>query len=146
MHVKDAARAFADLLASDFRGSVNIASGECRPVAALIEEIGRQTGRADLIRLDDSEPRRIAALRHSRVTAPFVLDGAMNGEIFKAYVEQFLAPTLKSGDIVFMDNVSVHKVDGVEEAIEARGAIAFYLPPYSGLAPVWWTVWDLASV
>jgi len=49
-----------------------------------------------------------SALRHERVTAPFVLEGAMNGETFKAYVEQFLAPTLKRGDIVFMDNVSVH--------------------------------------
>jgi transposase len=73
----------------------------------------------------------IAALRHNRVTAPFVCEGAMNGETFKAYVEQFLAPTLKRGDIVFLDNVSVHKVDGVEEAIEARGAIPFYLPAYS---------------
>ena len=73
----------------------------------------------------------IAALRHDRVTAPFVLEGAMNGETFLAYIEQFLAPTLKKGDIVFMDNVSVHKVDGVEEAIEACGAIPFYLPPYS---------------
>src|SRR3984957_13761483 len=73
----------------------------------------------------------IAALRHDRVTAPFVCQGAMNGETFKAYVEQFLAPTLKRGDIVFMDNASVHKVDGVEQAIEARGAIPFYLPAYS---------------
>src|SRR5208283_1516376 len=64
-------------------------------------------------------------------TAPFVLEGPMNGEMFKAYVEQFLAPTLKRDDVVFMDNVSVHKVDGVEEAIEARGAIPFYLPAYS---------------
>ena len=63
----------------------------------------------------------IAALRHDRVTAPFVLEGAMNGETFKAYIEQFLAPTLKKGDIVFMDNASVHMVVGVEEAIEARG-------------------------
>ena len=73
----------------------------------------------------------IAALRHDCVTAPFVLEGAMNGEIFKAYVEQILAPTLARGDIVFMDNVSVHKVDGIEEAIEARGAIPFFLPAYS---------------
>jgi transposase len=73
----------------------------------------------------------IAALRHDRVTAPFVLEGAMNGETFKAYVEQFLGPTLKRGDIVFMDNASVHMVEGVEEAIEARGAIPFYLPAYS---------------
>ena len=55
----------------------------------------------------------------------------MNGEMFKAYTEQFLAPTLRKGDIVFMDNVSLHKVDGIEEAIEARGAIPFYLPAYS---------------
>ena len=55
----------------------------------------------------------------------------MTGEMFKAYTEQFLAPTLTRGDIVFMDNVSVHKVDGIEEAIEARGAIPFYLPAYS---------------
>ena len=73
----------------------------------------------------------IAALRHDRVTAPFVLEGAMTGEIFRAYVKQFLAPTLKRGDIVFMDNASVHKVNGIEEAIEARGALLVYLPSYS---------------
>jgi transposase len=73
----------------------------------------------------------IAALRHDRVTAPFLLDGPMNGLSFKAYVEQVLAPSLKRGDIVVMDNVSVHKVAGVREAIEARGASLFYLPPYS---------------
>jgi transposase len=73
----------------------------------------------------------IAALRYDRVTAPFVLEGAMNGEMFLAYVEQILAPTLNKCDIVFMDNVSVHKVAGVREAIEARGATLFYLPPYS---------------
>jgi transposase len=73
----------------------------------------------------------IAALRHNRVTAPLLLDGAMNGQSFLAYVEQILAPTLKRGDIVVMDNVSVHKVAGVREAIEARGAMLLYLPPYS---------------
>ena len=73
----------------------------------------------------------IAALRYDRVTAPFVLEGAMNGEMFLAYVEQILAPTLNKCDIVFMDNVSVHKVAGVEEAIAARGASVCYLPAYS---------------
>ena len=73
----------------------------------------------------------IAGLRHNRVAAPFVLEGAMTGEIFRAYVKQFLAPTLKRGDIVFMDNASVHKVNGIEDAIEARGAILVYLPSYS---------------
>ena len=73
----------------------------------------------------------VAALRRDRVTAPFVLEGAMNGETFRAYIEQILAPTLRRGEIVFMDNVPVHKVAGVREAIEARGAILIYLPAYS---------------
>ena len=55
----------------------------------------------------------------------------MTGEMFKAYVKQFLAPTLKRGDIVFMDNASVHKGDGIEEVIAARGATLFYIPAYS---------------
>lgn len=73
----------------------------------------------------------VAALRRNRVTAPFLLDGPMNGTSFLAYVEGVLAPTLKRDDIVIMDNVGVHKVAGVREAIEARGATLFYLPPYS---------------
>jgi transposase len=73
----------------------------------------------------------IAALRHDRVNAPFVLEGPMTGEMFKAYVEQFLAPTLKRDDIVFMDNASVHKGEGIEEAVAARGATLFYIPAYS---------------
>ena len=73
----------------------------------------------------------ICGLRHDGVTAPFVLDGPMDGPHFLAYVEQILAPTLKKGQIVFLDNVSTHKVDGVGEAIEARGARAVFLPAYS---------------
>lgn len=73
----------------------------------------------------------ICGLRYNGVTAPFMLDGAMDGPHFLAYVEQILAPTLKKGDIVFMDNVSTHLVDGVEETIVARGARVFYLPAYS---------------
>jgi transposase len=73
----------------------------------------------------------VAALRHNRVTAPFLLDGPMNGTTFLVYVEDVLAPTLKRGDIVIMDNVGVHKVAGVREAIDARGATLLYLPPYS---------------
>jgi transposase len=65
------------------------------------------------------------------MVAPFVLEGAMNGPMFLAYVQQCLAPTLKRGDIVVMDNLPVHKVAGVEEAIEAAGARLRYLPPYS---------------
>jgi transposase len=55
----------------------------------------------------------------------------MNGETFRAYVEEILAPTLKRDEIVFMDNVSIHKVEGASEAIERRGAILVYLPAYS---------------
>ena len=73
----------------------------------------------------------IAGLRHDKMVAPFVIEGAMNGETFLAYIEQFLAPTLKPGDIVVMDNVSTHKVNGVAEAIQAVGATLSYLPQYS---------------
>jgi transposase len=73
----------------------------------------------------------LAGLRLTGLTAPLVLDGAINGEAFRAYVEQFLAPTLAPGDIVIMDNLASHKVAGVREAIEARGASLLYLPPYS---------------
>jgi transposase len=73
----------------------------------------------------------VAALRTSGLTAPLVVDGAMNGAVFLAYVEQILAPTLSPRDIVIMDNLASHKVAGVREAIEARGATLVYLPPYS---------------
>lgn len=73
----------------------------------------------------------IAALRHDSITAPYVFDGAINGERFLAWVEQALVPTLVPGDIVVMDNLGSHKVAGVREAIEAAGARALYLPPYS---------------
>lgn len=73
----------------------------------------------------------LAALRADALTAPCVIDGAINGETFRAWVEQFLAPTLEQGDLVVMDNLGSHKVAGVREAIEARGASLLYLPPYS---------------
>jgi transposase len=73
----------------------------------------------------------VAALRTSGLTAPLVVDGAMNGEVFRAYVEQTLVPTLVPGDIVILDNLGSHKVAGVREAIEGCGATLVYLPPYS---------------
>lgn len=73
----------------------------------------------------------LAALRCSGLTAPLVVDGPINGAIFRAYVEQHLAPTLRPGDIVIMDNLGAHKVAGVRAAIEAAGARVAYLPPYS---------------
>jgi transposase len=73
----------------------------------------------------------VAALRHNKMTAPMVVDGPMTGEMFLAYVEQCLVPTLKRNDIVVMDNFQVHKVAGVREAIEKARATLRYLPKYS---------------
>lgn len=73
----------------------------------------------------------VAGLRTTGLSAPMVLDGAMNGDAFKAYVEQVLAPSLTPGDIVVMDNLPSHKVSGVRKAIKAAGAFLLYLPPYS---------------
>ena len=73
----------------------------------------------------------VAGLRRHQLTAPMVVDGPMDGELFVAWVEQFLCPTLHSGDIVILDNLSSHKVDGVQEAIAVAGATVLYLPPYS---------------
>ena len=81
--------------------------------------------------LPETKMTFVAGLRHRAMVAPFVLEGAMNGPMFLAYVKQGLVPTLKRGDIVIMDNLPVHKVAGVEEAIEAAGATLLYLPPYS---------------
>jgi transposase len=72
-----------------------------------------------------------AGLRLGGLTAPMVIDGAMNGEAFLAYVHQLLVPTLSPGDIVVMDNLPAHKAGGVREAIENAGARLLYLPPYS---------------
>ena len=63
----------------------------------------------------------IAGLRSDRIEAPWVLDGAMNGEAFRTYLREVLAPTLSEGDTVIMDNLSAHKVKGVREIIEATG-------------------------
>jgi len=73
----------------------------------------------------------VAALRWDRIDAPMTIDGALDGASFLAYVEQVLAPTLSAGETVLMDNVRTHKVAGVKEAIEAKGAHLVYLPPYS---------------
>ena len=73
----------------------------------------------------------IAGLRVDGLTAPYIIDGAMDGPAFLAYVEQVLAPTLAKGDIVFMDNVRTHKIIGIAEALAAVGAKLRYLPAYS---------------
>lgn len=73
----------------------------------------------------------VAALRHHQLTAPMVTDGPMDGEMFLAWVRQFLCPTLQPGDLVVLDNLSSHKVTGIKEAIASTGAMVRYLPPYS---------------
>ena len=73
----------------------------------------------------------LAALRHDRVEAPWLIDGPINGERFLLYVEEVLAPTLKPGDIVVMDNLGSHKGKAVRRAIRKTGARLFFLPKYS---------------
>lgn len=73
----------------------------------------------------------LAALRHDRVDAPWLIDGPINGEKFRLYVEAVLVPTLKPGDIVVMDNLGSHKGKAVRRAIRATGARLFLLPKYS---------------
>lgn len=72
-----------------------------------------------------------AGLRQNGMVAPMVLDGPMNGDAFRAYVEQVLVPELSEGDVVIMDNLPAHKVTGIRQAIENAGAKLQYLPPYS---------------
>ena len=73
----------------------------------------------------------LAALRNDRIDAPCLFDGPINGERFRAYVEQFLVPTLKPGDAVILDNLGSHKGKGVRKVIRAVGARLVFLPKYS---------------
>ena len=73
----------------------------------------------------------LAALRVTGLTAPGVFDGAIDGESFRAYIDQILVPTLQPGDIVMADNLGAHKVAGIRRAIQAAGATLWYLPPSS---------------
>jgi transposase len=73
----------------------------------------------------------VAALGIAGMTAPMVIDGAMTGDLFEAYVGQVLGPTLVPGDVVVMDNLSSHKRARVRELIEAAGCTVLFLPPYS---------------
>ncbi len=83
----------------------------------------------------------IAGIRLEGPCAPWLFEGPMNGEMFLAWVEQGLAPRLEAGDLVIMDNLATHKIQGVREALEAVGARLRYLPPYSPdfnpIEPIW---------
>ena len=73
----------------------------------------------------------LAALRHDRLTAPWLIDGPIDGQSFLQYVEEVLVPTLKPGDIVIIDNLGSHKGKAVRQAVRAAGAKLFFLPKYS---------------
>ena len=73
----------------------------------------------------------LCALRHDRVETPLGIEGAMDSMVFRGYVERMLVPTIGTGDVVVMDNLSPHKTQGVQQCIEAAGAEVRYLPPYS---------------
>ena len=83
----------------------------------------------------------ISGIRLEGPCAPWLWEGPMNGEMFLAWVEQGLAPTLRAGDLVILDNLATHKIRGVREAIQSRGARLLYLPPYSPdfnpIEPMW---------
>ena len=111
----------------------------------FIDETWTKTNMAPLrgwaprgVRLKAKVPHRrwktmtfLAALRHDRIEAPWILDGPIDGESFRTYVEKVLIPTLKQGDIVVMDNLGSHKSRAVRQAIRAAGAKLFFLPKYS---------------
>jgi transposase len=79
----------------------------------------------------------LAALGSRGIEAVMTIDGATDAEVFQAYVEQVLRPTLRPGDIAIMDNLRAHKVAGIREAVEQAGAQLLYLPPYSpDLSPI----------
>ena len=73
----------------------------------------------------------MAALRHDGITAPFVLDGPINGESFRIYIERVLLPTLKARDIVVADNLGSHKAKIIRQILRQAGARLLFLPPYS---------------
>jgi transposase len=89
-------------------------------------------------RLVDSAPHlsgpqttTLGVLGLEGITAPLILSGPVNGTVFYGYIQQCVAPTLQPGEVLFMDNLSAHKVAGIEDLIRARGAHLIYLPPYS---------------
>ena len=89
-------------------------------------------------RMVDSTPQpsgpqttTLAVIGWTGITAPLVLSGAVNGTVFYGYIQHCVVPTLQPGDILFMDNLSAHKVAGLDELIRACGAHLIYLPPYS---------------
>ena len=100
--------------------------GRCRRGARLVAKVPHGRWRTLTF---------LAALRHDRITAPCVIDGPINGASFRAYIEQFLVPTLSPGlspgDVVVIDNLGSHKAKAVHHLIRSAGAKLFFLPRYS---------------
>lgn len=108
--------------------------GRCRKGLRMVASIPHGhslPGRAYLYAREGKTMTFIAGLRSDGLTAPWVIDGAMNGDTFEHYIKTQLAPTLKKGDVVILDNLSSHKRDGARRAVEERGAWLLFLPPYS---------------
>jgi transposase len=96
--------------------------GRAAPNQRVVERVPQPSG---------PQTTTLAVIGCNEISAPLVLSGAVNGTVFYGYIEQCVVPTLEPGDILFMDNLSAHKVAGVDELLHARGAHLIYLPPYS---------------
>jgi transposase len=118
---------------------------QCIDESGVTLAMTRRYGRAPRgERIRDAVPQNygpnvtmLGALSIQGIEAVMTVDGATDADVFLAYVEHVLAPTLSPGDIVVMDNLRAHKVAGVQSMIEGRGAHLLYLPPYSpDLSPI----------
>jgi transposase len=96
--------------------------GRAAPGVRVVDQVPRNYG---------SSLSLLAVLGPQGVSAPLTVDGPVDASVFRVYVEQVLGPSLTPGAIVGMDNLAVHKVAGITDAIRARGARVEYLPPYS---------------
>jgi transposase len=96
--------------------------GRAAPGVRVVDTVPRNYGQALSL---------LAVLGPQGLSAPMTVEGAVDTGVFRSYVEQVLGPTLRRGDVVVMDNLAVHKVAGIAEAIRAHGARVEYLPPYS---------------
>jgi transposase len=117
-----AAARFKFLDESSVQTSLTRLYGRAAPGQRVVESVP-QRARAPLTTL--------AVIGLAGLSAPLVIEGALNGEIFSGYLEHCVAPTLQPGDILVMDNLPAHKVQGLEALVQARGATLWYLPPYS---------------
>lgn len=96
--------------------------GRAAPGQRVVESVPQPSG---------PQTTTLAVIGWTGITAPLVLSGSVNGTVFYGYIQECVLPTLQPGDILFMDNLSAHKVAGLDELIRACGAHLIYLPPYS---------------